>query len=1105
MKCLNFFREGFSFFSTLLLVLLLSNFLPAQIKDSGKFKYENNQRIDTKTNIVAAWYNVDSRVYSGTPEQIARLFLIENKNKFGISNVSELELLEIIQSPAGKHVGFIQKFNNVPVYASETVVSINRDNRVTMVINGNSNNINITDVNPRISAASALSSVKSYKMITENEILIGIPKTELVIYKDSLGVYYLSWKVNIISAKLVGDWQAFVDANTGKIISIHDISKHYVNGQGKVFDPDPITSLQNTSLTDSNNSDYQALQNSYIDITLQDLNDAIGGLYYVKGRYARSEDIEAPYTTPVSNSSASFLYNRSQSGFEEVNAYYFIDAQRRYIGNLGFSPQWNSQDYIRFDAHGQNGYDQSAYMESQDYLTFGDGGIDDAEDQDVILHEYGHALHDALMVGEIGWYNHSHGVSEGIGDYLAVSFRRTRSSFQANKVFPWDGNGEFWDGRSLEADYEYPYNWDYYYDYAVYEMGTTWASTMMDMEDSGSIGRNVTTKLLLTSLSYVTGSSTARDHVNAIFQADRDIYDGSHLHALSYIFNQRGFFFENQVSGTISSNTAWSGSKYVTGDVTVNSGVTLTISSNTFIFFANGTSLTINGTLNAVGNASAPIVFTHSGSSGTWDGITFYNNTAGTLSYCDISNAQIGITCSFAREMEITNCNIHDNTSAGIYIDDSGPLIVDNEIRDNGSYGIWVYDDSTPITAHNIITGHSIAGIYANSASQISDYNLGGTSGSNAIRSNTNGKGIYANYASEIIFGDGSYGGSNSICSNTNQEAYATSYSTITTQGNWWGGYPPSASEFYTDGTSSIDYSNYLSSDPNPGMYKISAPLSSEQIVSNSSGKPLYDKEIKSALSLMLNKKYEEAINKFEQKFKKESNISKKRYCLVKISQCYKRLEKAGFVDYLNSVVRQNISKEDELYGVTLELENSSLLRAGKYDNVIENLNTIKENYSKDEEMYKQALYKLAYVYGKYLKDESKTKEYLDELESKYPADQLVYDGKILLLREDAKPTAPKEDKNVAVTASNKFELQENFPNPFNPTTTISYTLPENGTIQIKIYDVLGREVATLIDGFKTSGKHSVTWNANNVASGIYFYSIVFNKQRIYKKMLLMK
>ncbi len=86
-----------------------------------------------------------------------------------------------------------------------------------------------------------------------------------------------------------------------------------------------------------------------------------------------------------------------------------------------------------------------------------------------------------------------------------------------------------------------------------------------------------------------------------------------------------------------------------------------------------------------------------------------------------------------------------------------------------------------------------------------------------------------------------------------------------------------------------------------------------------------------------------------------------------------------------------------------------------------------------------------------------------------------------------------------------KFELQQNYPNPFNPTTSISFTLPHSGNVSLKVYNIIGEEVATLVNGFKTAQTYHVTFNATNLASGVYIYQIKFGNQAISKKMVLMK
>lgn len=90
-------------------------------------------------------------------------------------------------------------------------------------------------------------------------------------------------------------------------------------------------------------------------------------------------------------------------------------------------------------------------------------------------------------------------------------------------------------------------------------------------------------------------------------------------------------------------------------------------------------------------------------------------------------------------------------------------------------------------------------------------------------------------------------------------------------------------------------------------------------------------------------------------------------------------------------------------------------------------------------------------------------------------------------------------------TVPQKFELQQNYPNPFNPSTVITYTIPKAGNVTLKVYNVLGQEVATLVNGFKTPQTYNVDFNASNFPSGVYIYSIKFNNQTISKKMILMK
>lgn len=101
--------------------------------------------------------------------------------------------------------------------------------------------------------------------------------------------------------------------------------------------------------------------------------------------------------------------------------------------------------------------------------------------------------------------------------------------------------------------------------------------------------------------------------------------------------------------------------------------------------------------------------------------------------------------------------------------------------------------------------------------------------------------------------------------------------------------------------------------------------------------------------------------------------------------------------------------------------------------------------------------------------------------------------------------------RNILVSVPERDELpaeislEQNFPNPFNPSTTIKYQMSEKRHVTLKIYDVLGRDIATLVDGVEEPGYRSVRWDAGSLASGVYFYRLDSGTFTSVKKLLLMR
>ena len=111
----------------------------------------------------------------------------------------------------------------------------------------------------------------------------------------------------------------------------------------------------------------------------------------------------------------------------------------------------------------------------------------------------------------------------------------------------------------------------------------------------------------------------------------------------------------------------------------------------------------------------------------------------------------------------------------------------------------------------------------------------------------------------------------------------------------------------------------------------------------------------------------------------------------------------------------------------------------------------------------------------------------------------------VYLIKTDGNGLITNVSLNNLNVIPNEFILRQNYPNPFNPQTKISFSVPKESFITLKIYDLLGREVATLVQDKKQQGEYSVTWNADNVPSGVYFYKLLAGDFIQTKKMILMK
>ncbi|MCB0748662.1 MAG: T9SS type A sorting domain-containing protein, partial [Ignavibacteriae bacterium] len=112
------------------------------------------------------------------------------------------------------------------------------------------------------------------------------------------------------------------------------------------------------------------------------------------------------------------------------------------------------------------------------------------------------------------------------------------------------------------------------------------------------------------------------------------------------------------------------------------------------------------------------------------------------------------------------------------------------------------------------------------------------------------------------------------------------------------------------------------------------------------------------------------------------------------------------------------------------------------------------------------------------------------------------YEAKVFYLGEEPVGVNIDEVEGVIIE---EYRLNQNYPNPFNPVTKISYQIPTPGLVTLRIYDVLGREVRTLVNKELNSGKYEIEFDASSLSSGIYFYSLRAESFASTKKIVLMK
>jgi len=201
------------------------------------------------------------------------------------------------------------------------------------------------------------------------------------------------------------------------------------------------------------------------------------------------------------------------------------------------------------------------------------------------------------------------------------------------------------------------------------------------------------------------------------------------------------------------------------------------------------------------------------------------------------------------------------------------------------------------------------------------------------------------------------------------------------------------------------------------------------------------------------------------------------------------------FISYLESII--NNSTNRNLKYRSMILLAYTKIREGEYKTATEYIDNVIQE-ADDEDILANSLYDNGMIFKYFLKDENEAKKYFSKLVESYPKNILANHSSDELEGSDLENNSEKKELVSQIEISN-------YPNPFNPTTQISYQIPDDGFVNLTVYNTLGQVVAELVNERQVSGKYSVQFNATNLSSGVYFYKLESSSFTKVNKMLLLR
>jgi hypothetical protein len=472
----------------------------------------------------------------GAPEKLALAALQANADLLGLEKLP-LRRRRVIPSRGAWHIIFDQQHLGHRIHRAYVTVHMNRDHEIYLIKNRavplamlpESATQKVTTARAREVARRSVERGGRQATLLDHERL----------WFPIQGALRLAHKFRFRVRHPPHEWLIYVDAITGVILSKYDNLAN-VNGRARVFDPNPVVALGDwRPLLHGDRPVRRVPASAYERVALRDIG--------------RSGVLTGPRVTTVLTKNRlrrpglDFECASHEPGFEEVMVYFHVDRAVRYLASLGYTgTRAIFRAPVPVDARASR-EDNSYYTPGEKSLRFGTGFVDDAEDGETILHEFGHAVQDAICP-DFGQSTEAAAMGEGFGDYFAASFFAARKIGRARVLLPavmtWDGI-TFADSdarrppcvRRVDSSVTFE-SFNHSTTADEHDNGEIWSATLWDVWQA--IGRAAADAVIIESHFQLDGFTTFARGARGILDADRNLFDGRHLAALRRVFRRRG-------------------------------------------------------------------------------------------------------------------------------------------------------------------------------------------------------------------------------------------------------------------------------------------------------------------------------------------------------------------------------------------------------------------------------------------------------------------------------------------------------------------------------------------------------------------------------------